>query len=80
MLISTPYVDVQLNQAGIQDLQGFHYAIITETIFSQSYAVLHTFPAEIALMLREINNGVYEPGPYYFSKALVLVSDILKIT
>lgn len=79
LLVSTPYMTVELNQAGIQSLQGFHYAVITETIFSHSYAILHTFPAEIAVMLREINNGVYHPGPYYFSKAFVLVCTTMSI-
>lgn len=35
---------------------------------------MHTFPAEIPILLREIGNGVYKPGPYYFSKVLITVS------
>uniref|UniRef100_A0A1B6K9B6 ABC transporter domain-containing protein n=1 Tax=Graphocephala atropunctata TaxID=36148 RepID=A0A1B6K9B6_9HEMI len=77
LFVSSPYVSVKLDQAGIQSLQGFHYAVITETIFIHTYSILFTFPAEIAIMLREINNGVYQPGPYYFSKAIVLLPRVI---
>ncbi|XP_054285069.1 protein scarlet-like [Macrosteles quadrilineatus] len=77
LLVCLPYMSVQLDQAGIQSLQGFHYSIITETIFCQTYSILHCFPSEIAVMLREINNGVYQPGPYYLSKAVVVLPRVI---
>lgn len=73
LIISTPYIGIKLNQDGIQNYQGFHYTMISETIFCQAYAVIHTFPSEIPVLLREIGNKVYQPGPYYFSKIISLV-------
>lgn len=74
-VVASPYVSTQLNQQGIQNMQGFLYSVITELSFSQSYMVLYSFPADIALMLREVNNKVYSAAPFYFSKALSLVGD-----
>lgn len=55
-------------------MQGFLYLVIVETIFTFAYSVYHTFPSEIPMLLREISNGLYSPGPYYLSKMIVLVS------
>ncbi|XP_073980155.1 protein scarlet-like isoform X2 [Rhodnius prolixus] len=73
LLISSPYIGTQLNQEGVQNIQGLNYSVITETVFSQSAAVLHTFPAEIPILMREIGNGVYRPAPYYISKVMMLI-------
>lgn len=76
ILLATPYINIEVDQRGIQNIQGLMYLIITETIFTFSYSVFHTFPAEIPVLLREISNGLYKPGPYYLSKMLILVSKI----
>ncbi|XP_014279356.1 protein scarlet [Halyomorpha halys] len=73
LLISTPYVGLKVDQEGIQNLQGLLYLIIVETTFTFTYRVSHTFPAEIPILLREVNNGLYTPGPYYISKMLFLL-------
>lgn len=73
-LISTPYTGLTVDQAGIQNMQGCLYLIVVETIFTFTYSVFHTFPSEIPVLLREIGNGLYSPGPYYISKMIVLVS------
>jgi len=74
LLISVPFTDLQLNQKGIQNMQGFLYLIVTEVIFTFAYNVFHTFPREVPVMLREIGGGLYKPGPYYLSKMIGLVS------
>lgn len=73
VLISTPYVSITMDQKGIQNMQGFLYLIVTEIIFAYSYSVFHTFPHEMPVLLREIGNGLYTPGPYYVSKMLILL-------
>lgn len=73
LLISTPYVGLTIDQKGIQNMQGFLYLVIVETIFTFAYSVYHTFPSEIPMLLREISNGLYSPGPYYLSKMIVLL-------
>ncbi|XP_047115879.1 protein scarlet-like [Schistocerca piceifrons] len=73
LLLALPYVGIKLDQRGIQNVQGLMYLIITETIFTFSYGVFHTFPSEIPILLREISSGLYKPGPYYISKMLILL-------
>lgn len=66
----------EINQEGIQNLQGLHYSVITETVFSHSYGVMHTFPIEIPVLLREVRDGVYKPAAYYLAKIFFLVSKL----
>lgn len=76
LFVAIPYTNTILNQEGIQSIQGRNYAVVAETVFLQAYAVMHTFPAEIPVLLREISNGLYEPAPYYLSKLITIVSEI----
>uniref|UniRef100_A0A146KYL8 Protein scarlet n=2 Tax=Lygus hesperus TaxID=30085 RepID=A0A146KYL8_LYGHE len=72
-LISVPVAHTDLDQLGIQNIQGRNFSVVVETGFAQSYSVLNTFPAEIPVVLREINNGLYKPLPYYIAKLFMLV-------
>ncbi|KAI5698839.1 hypothetical protein M8J75_012618 [Diaphorina citri] len=74
VLIASPYMNSpNLDQTSIQNLQGFFYSCISETVFTHTYSVLYTFPAEIPILLREVNHNVYKPKAYYLSKVLVLL-------
>ncbi|XP_024083780.1 protein scarlet-like isoform X1 [Cimex lectularius] len=73
LVISTPYTEINVDQEGIQNIQGFLYLVIVETTFTFTYSVVHTFPAELAVMMREVGNGIYSPGPYYISKLIMLL-------
>lgn len=78
-MVSTPYIKVteNLDQASIQNVQGLLYLIVTETIFTFNYAAFNTFPKELPFLLRDIAGGLYESGPYYTSKVVVLVRKII---
>ncbi|XP_031784100.1 protein white [Nasonia vitripennis] len=75
VLLSTPYIGITKNidQKGIQSIQGLLYLIITETIFTFNYAAFYTFPNELPLLLRDIASGLYNPAPYYLSKIFVSI-------
>ncbi|XP_014276473.1 protein scarlet isoform X2 [Halyomorpha halys] len=73
ILVSSPYIGTEINQEGIQNLQGLHYSVVTETVFSHSYGVMHTFPTEIPVLLREVRDGVYKPASYYLTKIIFLI-------
>nr|XP_018905140.1 PREDICTED: protein scarlet-like [Bemisia tabaci] len=75
LLVSTPYSGLIINQEGIQNMQGFLYLVIVETVFTFSYRVCNTFSGELPILLREIGNGLYKPGPYYLSKILILLPE-----
>lgn len=74
VLIASPYMHSEgLDQSSIQNLQGFFYSCISETVFTHTYSVLYTFPGEIPILLREVDNRVYNAKSYYLSKVLVLL-------
>lgn len=75
-LIGICYTNVQLNQAGIQDIEGALFIFITENTFPSLYGVLNIFPQEMPLFLREYKNGIYRSDTYYLSKMISLVSII----
>lgn len=74
-LLAVPYVNLtdNIDQRGIQNMQGLLYLVVTETVFTFNYAVFYTFPKELPLLLRDMASGLYSPAPFYFSKIAVLV-------
>ncbi|XP_043284562.1 protein scarlet-like isoform X2 [Venturia canescens] len=75
LLVAVPYVSVteNIDQRGIQNMQGLMYLVVTETIFTFNYGVFYTFPKELPLLLRDIAGGLYSPAPYYVSKVVVMI-------
>ncbi|XP_011311325.1 protein scarlet [Fopius arisanus] len=75
VLLATPYIHVteNIDQNGIQNMQGLMYLVVTETVFTFNYAVFYTFPKELPLLLRDMASGLYYPAPYYLSKIAVLI-------
>ncbi|XP_059480900.1 protein scarlet-like [Neocloeon triangulifer] len=73
LVISMPFVGTEKDQRGIQNTQGLFYLIVVETIFTFAYSVFNTFPQEIPILLREISDDLYKPGPYYLSKMIMLI-------
>ncbi|CAL4067072.1 unnamed protein product, partial [Meganyctiphanes norvegica] len=72
-LVGLCYTNVQVNQAGIQDIEGVLFIFITENTFPSMYGVLNIFPQELPLFLREYKNGIYRADTYYLSKMISLV-------
>lgn len=74
LLIGMCYSGVEINQRGIQDIEGVLFIYITENTFPSVYAVLNVFPLELPLFLREYKNGIYRCDTYYIAKMAALVS------
>jgi len=73
LVIGVCFANVQLNQTGIQNIQGVLFVFITENTFPSMYGVLNIFPQELPLFLREYKNGIYRCDAYYFSKVVSLI-------
>ncbi|KAK8401171.1 hypothetical protein O3P69_002735 [Scylla paramamosain] len=73
LLIGVCYFGVEINQRGIQDIEGVLFIYITENTFPSVYAVLNVFPLELPLFLREYKNGIYRCDTYYISKMAALM-------
>ncbi|CAG7726011.1 unnamed protein product, partial [Allacma fusca] len=73
LLIGLCYFGVKLNQMGIQDIQGAVFVFITENTFPSLYGVLHVFPHELPLFIRENKGGLYRCDSYYISTMISLL-------
>ncbi|XP_072155103.1 protein scarlet isoform X2 [Bemisia tabaci] len=73
LMVSVPYADLQINQTGIQNLQGLLYSAMAEIIFSSAYSVLFTFPEEIPVFLYDVGDNVYSTSAYYTSKVVMML-------
>ncbi|XP_077287416.1 protein scarlet-like [Arctopsyche grandis] len=75
IIVALPYMNILVNidQKDVQNVQGLMYLIVTEIIFTFVYSVFNNFPPEISILLRELANGLYTPGPYYISKMLLMI-------
>lgn len=67
-------IATDLQQRDVQNLEGLFSLVITETIFTFTYSVLHTFPDELPKLLREINDGLFDLKAYYISAVISLVN------
>uniref|UniRef100_A0A8D8SG41 Protein scarlet n=1 Tax=Cacopsylla melanoneura TaxID=428564 RepID=A0A8D8SG41_9HEMI len=77
LMVSTPFGAIQIDQTGIQNLQGLLYVTMAEVIFGSAYGVLFTFPEEIPVFLRDVGDRVYSPGTYYLAKLLVMLPRVM---
>ena len=64
---------LELNQEGIQNMNGVLFICVINTTFGTIFHVIGTFPREIPLFKRENQNGMYKVFSYFVSKFLVEV-------
>lgn len=74
-IVGICYFGAGLNhsQAGIQDIQGAIFLFITESTYPILYGVVHVFPNEMPLFLRETKGHLYRVDSYYVAKAVSLL-------
>lgn len=71
-IMSFSFMDVTLSSlAGVQSVRGLLYLIVSEVVFTHSYAVFYTFPAGLPVYLREVD--LYSSSAYYATKVLATV-------
>lgn len=68
LIIGMIYFDQEMNQQGIQNLNGALFLILTQLSFSSTMVVIKTFCAEVPLFLREHFNGMYRTDVYFLAK------------
>nr|QNH67970.1 ATP-binding cassette transporter subfamily G-like protein 4 [Brachionus plicatilis] len=71
VILGLIYLQIEYNQAGVQNINGIIFLFLTNTSFSNMFSVINTFPVEIPIFLREHQNGLYMVLPYYLSKVVV---------
>lgn len=69
------YFQLNLDQAGVQDINGVLFLLTTNTSFANMFPVLNAFVPMITLIMRENKSGMYRIINLVISKFLVDVTD-----
>ncbi|XP_033221030.1 ABC transporter G family member 3-like [Belonocnema kinseyi] len=68
---------INLDQLGIQAVQGVIFILVAENTFFPMYSTLALIPQELPLFLREYRAGMYPAYVYYTSKVLSLIPGLI---
>ncbi|XP_030849345.1 protein white-like [Strongylocentrotus purpuratus] len=71
LILGLVFLRQHIDQAGIQNINGCLFIIITNSAFSNTFAAVQIFPLEMALIKREHFNGMYRVDAVFISKVLV---------
>ncbi|XP_065204200.1 protein scarlet-like [Planococcus citri] len=70
--ISFPYGVVQIDQTGVQNIQGLLNCLMMEILYCSLYGIIFTFPEEMPVFIQECADRSYSPLSYYTSKMIIL--------
>jgi len=71
LILGVIYLGQDLDQSGIQNINGALFVVITNMSFGNIFAVVNVFCAELPIFLREHWNGMYRVDAYFITKQLV---------
>ncbi|CAL4079531.1 unnamed protein product, partial [Meganyctiphanes norvegica] len=70
LLIGVIYLNQQLTQEGVTNINGALFLFLTNMTFQNVFGVVNTFCAQLPIFLREHFNGMYRTDVYFISKML----------
>ncbi|TMW61228.1 hypothetical protein Poli38472_013691 [Pythium oligandrum] len=70
LIVGLIYLQLDLNQKGIQNFAGAFFFIVVNQTFSAANPAFLTVPLEIPIIQREYNTGLYRLFAWYISKNL----------
>ncbi|XP_076458336.1 protein white-like [Babylonia areolata] len=70
LVLGLIYLRLDYDQKGVMNINGAIFLIITNASFSNMFAVVNTFPNEIAVFLREYGSGLYRTDVYFIAKTI----------
>jgi len=71
LILGVIYLGQDLDQDGIQNVNGALFVLITNLSFANIFAVVNVFCAELPIFLREHFNGMYRVDTYYLTRQIV---------
>ncbi|CAG0918233.1 unnamed protein product, partial [Notodromas monacha] len=77
VLIGLVYTNIDYTQRGIQDITGASFAFVTENTFPSLFGVLGTLPAELPLIFREHQSGMFSVSSFYLAKVVAIIPGFL---
>ncbi|XP_059178882.1 protein white-like [Physella acuta] len=73
IVLGLVYFQLDVNQKGVMNINGAIFLLITNTSFSNMFAVVNSFPLELGVFLREYGSGIYRADTYYLTKTFAEV-------
>lgn len=70
LVLGVIYLGQETNQAGVMNINGALFLLLTNTTFQNMFAVVNVFCLELPIFLREHFNGMYRTDIYYLCKQL----------
>ncbi|XP_014673305.1 PREDICTED: protein white-like [Priapulus caudatus] len=71
LMIGLVYLNQELNQKGVQNLNGVMFNFAAELTFTTAFTILTTLPLEAILFFREHESGLYRVDAYCISQVVV---------
>ncbi|KAL1398876.1 hypothetical protein pipiens_008614 [Culex pipiens pipiens] len=68
---------INLDQLGVQAIQGILFIFVSENTFSPMYSVLSVFPETFPLFMRETKSGLYHTSQYYVANMLAMLPGLI---
>ena len=73
LLFGLIYLKLDVDQEGVQNINGVLFLLITNVSFSNMFPVINSFPPEIPIFLREHKNKMYRVLNYLLARFIVEV-------
>jgi len=71
LILGVIYQSQELDQAGIQNVNGAIFVIVTNLSFGSIFGICNSYCLEIPVFLREHINGMYRTDTFFLAKQLV---------
>ncbi|XP_012935669.1 protein white [Aplysia californica] len=73
LVLGLVYLQLDVDQKGVQNINGAIYLLILNVTFTNVFAVLTSFPEEMGIVMRELGTGLYRVDIYYIAKIVTEV-------
>ncbi|GFO40888.1 ATP-binding cassette sub-family g member [Plakobranchus ocellatus] len=80
IIVGLTYLRLGIEQKSVMSINGALFLMITNTSFSNLFAVVNSFPIELAVFFREYGTGLYRSDCYYLAKTIVEIPVFILIT
>jgi len=71
IILGTIYQAQDMDQAGIQNINGALFVIVTNLSFGNIFSICNSYCSELPVFLREHFNGMYRTDAFFFAKQVV---------
>lgn len=73
LAISSPYASVTLDSRAVQNLEGFWFMIILNSLVSTIHSSIPKYHIQFSIIHRDIHNEVYSLSAFYVSELIITV-------